>query len=61
MDSFVKEILKRLYPRLKSHFGWYRKHQKGTIHKSYKEKINNKEIYKWKGRTADHTLTSGNS
>ncbi|KAH0553114.1 hypothetical protein GP486_006699, partial [Trichoglossum hirsutum] len=51
--------LRDLYPLLKRHYFWFRKTQWGDV-KSYDRKaFSSKEAYRWRGRTPQHILTSG--
>ncbi|CAH0055870.1 unnamed protein product, partial [Clonostachys solani] len=54
-------LLKRLYPLLSRHYGWFRRTQSGNFGDSYPrpEDAVKGEGYRWRGRTPDHTLTSG--
>jgi mannosyl-oligosaccharide glucosidase len=51
--------LKELYPLLKRQYFWFRKTQSGEIKSYDREAFSTKEAYRWRGRTADHILTSG--
>ena len=54
----VKKLLTEAYPLFKKNFEWYRRTQRGRLYKngvvSSKE-----EVYRWRGRTHTHCLTSG--
>ena len=59
IDNFdLKEIkmkLKTMYPKLVSHFNWFLKTQRGTLLGSSEEEF----LFRWRGRSDHHTLTSG--
>jgi len=54
-------FLKKVYSRLKRNYNWFRKTQKGDISQwGHPVKDDgNLEAYRWRGRTDQHTLTSG--
>jgi len=55
----VVERITRPYPKLKRHYEWFRRTQRGQI-KQYRRKARSKtEAYRWRGRSPDHVLTSG--
>lgn len=54
----VKFIL-RNYPKLKKHYNWFRESQKGTAPNPQGFTEKQLEGYRWRGRTPEHTLTSG--
>jgi mannosyl-oligosaccharide glucosidase len=54
----AEELLFELYPRLKRHYEWFRRTQAGDL-RSYNRPDNHNEGYRWRGRTPQHTLTSG--
>lgn len=54
-----KAFLEEIYPKLKKHYGWFRRTQNGTP-KNYQvldSQLN--QGYRWRGRTPQHILTSG--
>ena len=55
----AREYLKSIYPLLRRHYEWFRKTQRGQI-KQYGRKARSRtEAYRWRGRSAEHVLTSG--
>lgn len=53
------ERITKLYPKLKRHYEWFRRTQRGQI-KQYRRHARSKtEAYRWRGRSPDHVLTSG--
>lgn len=48
---------KRIYPKLKTHFEWFRRTQQGYLEEF--DRGANKEGYRWRGRTLTHCLASG--
>ena len=58
-SELAVNFLKDIYGPLKRHYDWFRKSQRGLI-KQYGRKARSRtEAYRWRGRTADHVLTSG--
>ncbi|CAO3659074.1 unnamed protein product [Umbelopsis vinacea] len=53
--ALATQWLNTVYPKLRLNWQWFRKTQQG-----HKPKGGNNEVYRWRGRTANHTLTSGN-
>lgn len=53
------EYLRKLYPRLKHQYYWFKKTQYGDIKSYDREAYSTKEAYRWRGRTVRHCLTSG--
>lgn len=53
--ALATQWLNTVYPKLRLNWQWFRKTQQG-----HKPKTGNNEVYRWRGRTANHTLTSGN-
>lgn len=51
------EYTKNIYPKLKTHFEWFRRTQKGYIEEFDRGEI--QEGYRWRGRTLSHCLASG--
>lgn len=57
--SLAQEFLVEFYPKLKKHFDWFRRTQRGQI-KQYGRKARSRtEAYRWRGRSEKHVLTSG--
>ncbi len=53
------EYLRSIYKPLKRHYEWFRRTQRGQI-KQYGRKARSRtEAYRWRGRSAEHVLTSG--
>lgn len=54
-------MLKELYPLLARHYNWFRDTQAGNLSTQYPRPENAVagEGYRWRGRTPEHTLTSG--
>ncbi|CDH50432.1 glycoside hydrolase family 63 protein [Lichtheimia corymbifera JMRC:FSU:9682] len=50
--------LDKVYPKMKLNWEWFRKTQRGHLAR-FGRKTSNQEAYRWRGRTAEHTLTSG--
>eukprot|EP00158_Paraphelidium_tribonemae_P008608 Partr_v1_DN28627_c3_g1_i3_m49438 putative mannosyl-oligosaccharide glucosidase len=56
----VTEIIQTMYKKFKKHFEWLIKTQKGTLPTKYHKRLNEcPRLYRWRGRTAGHCLTSG--
>ena len=53
------KFLENLYPLLQKHYEWFRKTQRGEVKAYYREASSSREAYRWRGRTMNHTLTSG--
>ena len=51
--------LRKLYPFMQKHYEWFRKTQRGGIFEYGRKAFSNREAYRWRGRTMNHTLTSG--
>lgn len=51
--------LRKLYPRLRRQYDWFRKTQRGEIKAYDRDAYSSKEAYRWRGRTETHILTSG--
>ncbi|ORX92341.1 glycoside hydrolase [Basidiobolus meristosporus CBS 931.73] len=59
MDSDLAKIyLRQVYEKYKLNYKWFRRTQKGEI-KGFGREAASKEAYRWRGRTENHTLTSG--
>ncbi|KAN0102863.1 glycoside hydrolase family 63 protein [Hyaloscypha variabilis] len=51
--------LRELYPKLKTHYHWFRRTQAGDLKSYDRDAFSSKEGYRWRGRTPQHILTSG--
>jgi mannosyl-oligosaccharide glucosidase len=52
-------FLRSIYGPLRRHYEWFRRTQRGQL-KQYGRKARSRtEAYRWRGRSADHVLTSG--
>lgn len=51
-------LLRELYPKLQTHFKWFRRTQKGET-MTYDREYPSQEVYRWRGRTKTHCLASG--
>ncbi|KAI9843789.1 MAG: Processing alpha glucosidase I [Thelocarpon superellum] len=58
-DKAALQYLRELYPLLRRHYLWYRRTQWGDIKSYEREAFSSKEGYRWRGRTPQHILTSG--
>ncbi|KAG1469294.1 hypothetical protein G6F56_003335 [Rhizopus delemar] len=56
--ELAHQWLKTVYPKLRQNWLWFRATQRGRL-EQFGRKANNDEAYRWRGRTPDHTLTSG--
>ncbi|EST05453.1 Glycoside hydrolase, family 63 [Kalmanozyma brasiliensis GHG001] len=54
-QAFLREI----YPKLRRHYRWFRRTQRGEVREWDREATSRLEAYRWRGRTKDHVLTSG--
>lgn len=54
-QAFLQEI----YPKLRRHYQWFRRTQRGEIRQWGRQASSRTEAYRWRGRTKDHVLTSG--
>ena len=54
-QAFLHEI----YPKLRRHYRWFRRTQRGEIREWDREATSKHEAYRWRGRTKDHVLASG--
>jgi mannosyl-oligosaccharide glucosidase len=54
-----KEWLKKAYPKLKRYYDWFRRTQSGNFENHGSSLQIDFEGYRWRGRTPQHTLTSG--
>lgn len=55
----AREYLTAIYDKLKLHYEWFRRTQRGEIKEWGREATSRREGYRWRGRTVDHVLTSG--
>lgn len=54
-QTFLHEI----YPKLRRHYRWFRRTQRGEIREWDREARSKTEAYRWRGRTKEHVLASG--
>ena len=54
-----REWLKKAYPKLKQYYDWFRQTQSGNLENRGNPLLTDMEGYRWRGRTPQHTLTSG--
>lgn len=52
-------FLKKVYPKLKKHYAWFRSTQAGNLTGYRNLAAEYQEGYRWRGRTPQHILTSG--
>ncbi|GAA6000082.1 hypothetical protein JCM10207_006043 [Rhodosporidiobolus poonsookiae] len=57
--SLAASYLHSIYPKLKLHYEWFRRTQKGEIRAYGRKTRSRSEAYRWRGRTNEHVLTSG--
>ncbi|KAE8216426.1 hypothetical protein CF327_g467 [Tilletia walkeri] len=58
--ALARTYLRDMYPALRRHYDWFRRTQRGELKKwGRKTKSRSQEAYRWRGRTAEHVLTSG--
>ncbi|TPX40080.1 mannosyl-oligosaccharide glucosidase [Synchytrium endobioticum] len=57
-QDLAMNYLKRIYPKFKLQYEWFRKTQWGEI-EGYGRTSRSNEAYRWRGRKGVHTLTSG--
>ncbi|KAL9936545.1 hypothetical protein V8E36_004613 [Tilletia maclaganii] len=56
----ARSYLRALYPALRRHYDWFRRTQRGELRKWGRRPLSrSNEAYRWRGRTAEHVLTSG--
>lgn len=55
----AQEFLTSIYAKLKLHYEWFRTTQRGQIKEWGRVASSRSEAYRWRGRSADHVLTSG--
>ncbi|ODV60563.1 mannosyl-oligosaccharide glucosidase, partial [Ascoidea rubescens DSM 1968] len=53
------DYARSIYPKLKKHYYWFRKTQKGETEELEREYPSSEEAYRWVGRTELHCLPSG--
>ncbi|CAO3640504.1 unnamed protein product [Cunninghamella blakesleeana] len=58
-QGLAQDWLSSVYPSLRRNWQWFRQTQRGHLDLFGRSAPNNKEAYRWRGRTVDHTLTSG--
>lgn len=56
--ELADQWLKSIYPKLRQNWLWFRATQHGHLERFGRE-APNEESYRWRGRTPNHTLTSG--
>jgi hypothetical protein len=65
---FITQNIYRLYTRFKKHFAWFCRTQQGHIHPAIRahlqrndqwDNVDEDNIFRWRGRTPNHCLTSG--
>ncbi|KAI8874397.1 hypothetical protein GQ42DRAFT_151975 [Ramicandelaber brevisporus] len=57
-DAQAEEFLRWIYPRLRRQMQWFRHTQYGEVRRWGRAARSN-EAFRWRGRTVNHTLTSG--
>ena len=59
-DKMVtQQLFAGMYPLLKRHYHWFRRTQSGDLQNYARPGHSANEAYRWRGRTDQHTLTSG--
>jgi mannosyl-oligosaccharide glucosidase len=53
------KYLRSIYAPLKRHYEWFRRTQRGQIKQYSRQARSRTEGYRWRGRSAQHVLTSG--
>lgn len=56
-SDLLIDYAKKIYPKLKTHYQWFRRTQQGLVEEF--ERGDNSELYRWRGRTISHSLASG--
>ncbi|KAG0165528.1 Processing alpha glucosidase I [Apophysomyces sp. BC1034] len=56
--ALAQRWLYSIYPKLRLNWQWFRSTQRGHLER-FGRSAPNAEAYRWRGRTPDHTLTSG--
>ncbi|KAI9471930.1 MAG: glycoside hydrolase [Benjaminiella poitrasii] len=57
-SELADEWLRTIYPKLRQNWLWFRATQHGYLER-FGRKASSEEAYRWRGRTPNHTLTSG--
>ena len=58
--AMAKAFLADIYPKLRTHYAWFRSTQRGQIREWGRRVTGGRtEAYRWRGRSNDHVLTSG--
>lgn len=57
--ELAQSFLRSLYPKLRRHYDWFRRTQRGQIKQYGRTARSRTEAYRWRGRSATHVLTSG--
>lgn len=57
--SLARSFLADIYPKLRAHYLWFRRTQRGEIKEWDRVARARGEAFRWRGRTKDHVLTSG--
>ncbi|QRW27438.1 glycoside hydrolase family 63 protein [Rhizoctonia solani] len=55
----ARAYLNDIYPALRRHYHWFRRTQRGQIRQWGRKATARGEAYRWRGRSAEHVLTSG--
>jgi mannosyl-oligosaccharide glucosidase len=55
----ARDFLTSIYPKLRTHYLWFRSSQRGQIKEWDRSARARNEAFRWRGRTKDHVLTSG--
>ncbi|CCO28040.1 mannosyl-oligosaccharide glucosidase [Rhizoctonia solani AG-1 IB] len=55
----ARAYLNEIYPALRRHYHWFRRTQRGQIRQWGRKATARGEAYRWRGRSAEHVLTSG--
>lgn len=53
------DYAEKIYPKLQSHYEWFKRTQRGELEEFEREPFSPVEAYRWKGRTFTHNLPSG--
>ncbi|ORY34734.1 glycoside hydrolase [Naematelia encephala] len=57
--GLAHSYLTSIYSALRKHYMWFRRTQRGLLKPYGRNPTSRSEAYRWRGRTADHVLTSG--
>ncbi|THH08538.1 hypothetical protein EW145_g2643 [Phellinidium pouzarii] len=57
--ELAQEFLRSIYPKLRRHYDWFRRTQRGQIKQYGRTARSRSEAYRWRGRSEQHVLTSG--